>query len=130
MSIVTIRICEESDAKLMLKDGTFKDYLQLWCDQFPQQGLGKLHQIKEIKDHYGCGLREAKQIADSAGLVDTVRFEIGDNLRLEKRSGGFQLYRKSASAWEPQGNVTDCLYEWILFPKKGSVSGFKDYGEF
>ena len=130
MSIITIRICEESDAKLMLKDGTFKDYLQLWCDQFPGQGLGKLQQIKEITAHCGCGLREAKQLADSVDLVDTVRFEIGDNLRLEKRSGGLQLYRKTASAWEPQGNVNDCMYEWILFPNKGEGRRFRDYGEF
>lgn len=117
MSIVNIRICEENDAKLMLKDGTLLNFIETWAAQFPGEGLGRLHLIKEIKAHCGCTLLEAKHLADAAGMRDEIRFHIGDNLYVA-RSGGSNIwvYRKAGSAWSLQGDLKVCLNEWILFP--------------
>ena len=55
--MTTIRICEESEARLMVKDGSFKEYVQGWSDRFPQKQ--KLQTIKGLHDKHGLGLRDA-----------------------------------------------------------------------
>ena len=95
----TIRICEESDAKLMLKDGSFEGYLQLWLDRFPN-ARGPLERIKEIKEKYGYGLREAKAIFDTLwrDTGEGVCFEIGNRFRIQKR-GSTELSFKEGTEW-------------------------------
>ncbi len=55
--MTTIRICEESEARLMIKDGSFKEYVQGWSDRFPQKQ--KLQTIKGLHDKHGLGLKDA-----------------------------------------------------------------------
>ena len=130
MSILTIRICEESDAKQMLKDGTLAGFIETWATQFPGRGHGKLSQIKEIKAHCGCSLMEAKRIVDETRFIDQIRFQIGDNLYVSKMGGDkIWLYRKDGSEWNLQGELESCLYEWKLFPRKMGKRKM-EFGEF
>ena len=130
MSIVNIRICEENDAKLMLKDGSLLDFIETWTAEFPGEGLGKLHLIKEIKAHCGCTLLEAKHLADAAGMRDEIRFQIGDKLYVTRSGGGnIWVYRKAGSAWNCLGEIKACLHEWILFPTKTGRKRM-EFGEF
>ena len=135
MSLITIRICEEADAKLMMKDGSFQDFIQMWSDQFPQVSPAKFTQIKRLKERLGCGIREAKQMVDAIPWTDdTVRFEIGDRIRIEKQYDQHNLYRKIAKdKWVCYGEIwPDTLPGWYLFPEKPKTCPyrFKNYGEF
>ena len=135
MSLITIRICEEADAKLMMKDGSFQDFIQMWSDQFPQLGPYKLTQIKRLKERLGCGIREAKQMVDAFPWTDdTVRFEIGDRIRIEKYATFLSVHKKgSDDNWSYYGGVQpDTLTRLLLFPEKPKTCPyrFKNYGEF
>ena len=131
MSITTIRICGEADARQMLRDGSFKDFLRMWSEQFPEPG-SKLLQIKEIHGRTGCGLREAKRIMDVSGLVEEVRFGIGDDIYVRIDGDRLRLYRRDGSGWSPAGDYCqlDGLWESFFFPAGPAAFRFKDYGEF
>jgi hypothetical protein len=98
MSMKTFRICEEADAKLMLKDGTFEGYLQMWLDRFPNRDGSALQKIKEIKEEYGYGFKEAKDIYFAIYRNDVVRFEIGDKIKIVSQCG-IQLHTKDGKGW-------------------------------
>ena len=95
----TFRICEEADAKLMLKDGTFEGYLKMWLDRFPNRGGNALQKIKEMKEEHGYGFQEAKAIYFAICHKDAVCFEIGDKIRILNQ-GGTQLQTKDGKGWE------------------------------
>lgn len=135
MSLITIRICEEADAKLMMKDGSLLDFIQMWSDRFPQQTYSKLQEIKTLKNQYGFGLKEAKQIVDAMHRNDeTVHFEIGDRIRIEKYATFLSVHKKgSDDNWSYYGGVQpDTLTRLLLFPEKPKTCPFrfKNYGEF
>lgn len=113
MSITTIRICETSDAKLMLQDGSFKDYLLSWSDRFPQQG--RLKQIKDYQRITGGTLQEAFRLTTYA--TDEVHFEIGDKVVVKKSFGNLDLFLKCGSLWIGRGDALDNLSEKKMFPK-------------
>ena len=107
MSIKTIRICEEADAKLMLKDRSFEGYIKMWLDCFPTLGEGALQRIKAIKEEHGIGLRNAKTLYDTLWYNDAVYFEIGNKIRIRYgRNAEIQIkerkgWRTEYSDWSP-----------------------------
>ena len=133
--LITIRICEEADAKMMMKDGSFMGFLQMWSDRFPQQCVSKLQEIKALKDRYGFGLREAKQMVDAMHRDDErVRFEIGDRIRIEKFNDFLAVYKKGVDGqWIYFDKVRpDTLTGLLLEPERPNTCPyrFKNYGEF
>ena len=125
----TIRICEESDARLMIREGCLCDYVNMWCDKFPQRAMdvrGKFFLIRDIKYELSCTLLESKGVVDSLGsnysvLADSVVFEIGNNVRIEKTGGILRLYIRATDNREEwrEGDMRwleskDC--ELYLFP--------------
>lgn len=83
---MTVRICERQDAERMLRDGTLAGFLQMWADRYPPDG--KIRQVKEYRDAFGCTLREAKEAVNRCCRVRQVDldFEIGDEFVLRRRS--------------------------------------------
>lgn len=95
--MTTIRICEESEARLMIKDGSFKEYVQGWSDRFPQKQ--KLQTIKGLHDKHGLGLRDAMLVSQSMGVDEDVIFEIGDKVCLRKRNNNIDVFQKVDTMW-------------------------------
>ena len=103
----TIRICEESEARLLLREGTLMDYVNMWSEKFPQKDMnikGKLLLIRDISNDLGCKLLEAKQLIDSLGddypqLADSVIFEVGNNVRITKAGNILSLSVKRKKEW-------------------------------
>ena len=103
----TIRICEESEARLLLREGTLMDYVNMWSEKFPQKDMnikGKLLLIRDISNDLGCKLLEAKQLIDSLGddypqLADSVIFEVGNNVRITKAGNILSLSVKRNKEW-------------------------------
>ena len=116
-----IRICERSDALLMLQDGSFKSYLQMWSDRFPQKG--NLQTVKAIKESVGCSLKEAVDIVNPKQGNEEVWFEVGDTVLFRKRNNYLEWYLKIEDTWVYKGKVNAiCLCEKDLFPKKPEVT--------
>ena len=122
----TIRICEESEARLLLREGTLMDYVMMWSEKFPQKktdARSKFCLIRDVKLDLGCKLLEAKLVVDSLGsnytvLADSVIFEIGDCVKIEKAGGVHYLFIKLGGEWR-EGKMRwlaseDC--ESDLFP--------------
>ena len=103
----TIRICEESEARLLLREGTLMDYVKMWSEKFPQKDMnirGRLLLIRDISNDLGCKLLEAKQLIDSLGndypqLADSVIFEVGSYVRITKAGNVLSLYVKRKKEW-------------------------------
>ena len=95
--MTTIRICEMSEARLMIKDGSFKDYVQGWSDLFPQKQ--KLQTIKELHAKHGLGLKDALLVSQAMGIDEDVFFEIGDRHCLRKRNDKIEPFQRVGEEW-------------------------------
>lgn len=95
--MTTIRICEESEARLMIKDGSFMEYVQRWSDRFPQKQ--KLQTVKGLHDKHGLGLKDAMLVSQSMGVDEDVIFEIGDKVCLRKRNNSIDVFQKVDTIW-------------------------------
>lgn len=95
--MTTIRICEESEARLMIRDGSFMEYVNMWSGRFPQRTL--FCHIKELKSKYGFGLHDARLVADAMGAEEDVCFEVGASVLLKKRNDKIDVYRKMGNIW-------------------------------
>lgn len=109
----TIRICEESEARLLIRDGAFKDYVNTWSSRFPQ--TKPLPRIKEIHDSFGLPLKDAKVVADAAGLHDSVIFEVGGSVAIRKHHDDHEVYRKVGNIWVLREGGLDALDDEALF---------------
>lgn len=92
---ITIRICEEEEARLMLEDGSFFEYVNSWSGKYPQESLmanckRKHFRFEDISMYY----KETGKGEDEAVL-----FEIGDRTILKKKYGGFKLFVKVGPCW-------------------------------
>lgn len=141
MPIKTIRICEEEEAKQMLKDGTLDRYLQQWRQQYP--GESRMAMIRLVRNENKCGLREAIKLVND--WVVEVRFEIGDKFYIRYVSDCPLLYQKSGAEWiqvtrESTHTALTDLELWFRSLEDPSPWGrglvsprpfrFKNYGEF
>lgn len=95
--MITIRICEESDARLMIKEGCFKEYVNMWIAHFPQRKL--ISQIKELHSKYGLGLFDANMVARAKGADEDVILEVGDNVLLRKKNDSLAIFQKIGDIW-------------------------------
>lgn len=118
MPVTTIRICEEPEARMMLKDGSFRDWLQLWFDRFPQQ---KRPTPAELRPWFNCGsIREILQIHSE--YVNEIRLEIGGKALFRRMFGdSWSLYVKVGDLWVERNYDDNELSEGDLFPKKPHV---------
>ena len=69
---------------------------------------------------------------DVSGLVEEVRFGIGDDIYVRIDGDRLRLYRRDGSGWSPAGDYCqlDVLWESFFFPPGPAAFRFKDYGEF
>lgn len=99
-----IRICNESEARLLVQDGSFLDYLRHWDEQFSQMGR------MEWLNRFGINLTNYKQKSwlcsrdyldfFKAGPIDnTGLFEVGDSIVLKKEMTCWSLFHKIDNIW-------------------------------
>lgn len=95
--MTTIRICEECEARKMIREGCFKEYVNMWSEQFPQRKLLSL--IKELHSKYNLGLLDAHMVARAMGADEDVVLEVGENVRIRKRNDGLSIFQKVGDIW-------------------------------
>lgn len=118
MPVTTIRICEETEARIMLKDGSFQDYLQMWFDRIPKR---KRPKPVEIRRYFNCGtLREVVQIYSE--FMDEIHLEIGGKALFKRMHGdSWSLYVKVGNLWLYRDYDEKNLSAEELFPDNLSV---------
>ena len=94
---ITQRICEPSDALLMIKEGCLVDYVMSWGDNLPTVNLKE--RIIEINKGLGCVLSEAFKIYQAEQTSQERVLEIGDKITLVNRKGNWELYLKHEGFW-------------------------------
>ena len=87
----------------MIRDGSFRDYLKLWCARFPQGTL--LSRINELRARYNLDLQESYPLARSRAEDESVLLEIGDKVAVKKKNDKEEVYVKTVDIWvkEPKG---------------------------
>ena len=98
-----IRICEESEARLMIRDGSLRDYVKMWSARFPQETL--LSKVTGLRDKYNMDLKESLSLARSRAENERVLLEIGDKLTVKKINDKEEVYVKTGDIWvkAPEG---------------------------
>ena len=137
-----IRICEESEARLMIRDGSFQQFVNMWCERFPQKNL--ITVLLRMRKEYGYqNLKEAKDASELLGIGETILLEVGENVVFRKRFNVLSLYQKMGNIWVKrngqQESVISVVTEEELFgqPEKvlpfyeeNEILGAKDLAEF
>ena len=127
-----IRICEESEARLMIRDGSFQKYVNMWCEQFPQKNL--LTVLLRMRKEYGYqNLKEAKDTSELLGIGETILLEVGENIVFRKRFNILSLYQKIGNIWVKkngrQEGVFSVVSEEALFGQPEKVLPFYEENE-
>ena len=115
MKTTTIRICEESDARLMMRDGSFLGFVEAWSNRFPQ--MKTLEMIRAVKAKYGISLIDSLLLAKEMGLDDMVVFEIGDFTAVRKWHNDFEVFRKDNGVWRRVSGGLGALETEEVFDK-------------
>ena len=111
--MTSIRICEESEARLMIRDGSFKEYVSSWCAQFPQSGV--LPRIKDIYSNHGIRLSEARGMAVAMGNEEGVVLEVGSQVRIRKLNDSLTVFYLINDIWvQAEGGMDAFDSEEIL----------------
>ena len=113
--MVTIRICEESEARMMIREGCFKEYVNMWSSQFPQRQL--FPQINELHSKYGLGFFDARMMARAMGAEEDVILEVGEDMLIKKKNNRHFVYHKLGDIWVRTGEGTD------IFDSEDILSG-------
>ena len=93
-----IRICEESEARLMIRDGSFSEFVKLWSKSFKQEGVREV--ILRMRNVFGYyGLKEAVDASELFGIGETILLEVGNNMVLRKRFNALSLFQKVGNIW-------------------------------
>ena len=127
-----IRICEESEARLMIRDGSFQEYVNMWCEQFPQEDWRTV--LLRIRKKYGIfSLREALDTSELFGRGETILLEVGENIVFRKRFNVLSLYQKIGNIWVKkngrQEGVFSVVSEEALFGQPEKVLPFYEENE-
>lgn len=85
---ITQRICEASDALLMIKEGCLVDYVRSWEER-----------TIEIHKGLNCKLSEALMISLAEQPSQERFLEIGDKITLVQHCGNWELYLKHEGFW-------------------------------
>ena len=101
--MTSIRICEESEARLMIRDGSLRDYVKMWSARFPQETL--LSKVTGLRDKYNMDLKESLSLARSRAENERVLLEIGDKVTIKKINDKEDVYVKTGDVWvkNPEG---------------------------
>ena len=96
---ITVRICEEREARLMLEDGSFFGYVNAWSGRYPQESL--LASYKRKHDELGYRLEDISMCYKETGKGEdeAVLFEIGERTILKKKNDVFKLFVKVGPCW-------------------------------
>ena len=89
-----IRICEESEARLMIQEGCFSDYVKMWSGEYPQEAF-HLFLVRGCSK-YGLSLLESVRILRES---DPILFEVGDKVLFKKQGNCIKLYQKVGNFW-------------------------------
>ncbi|MBQ8071883.1 MAG: hypothetical protein IJ202_13695 [Bacteroidales bacterium] len=93
-----LRICEESEARLMIREGSFTQYFEKWSGLFPQRT--RLSRIRELHSKCGMGLSDALNFTKATETEDDeVRFTVGEKVLIRKKNGKKEVYRKKGDFW-------------------------------
>lgn len=95
--MTTIRICEESDARVMMRDGTFIGYVEAWAERFPQ--ITRTERVHAYRDRYGFSLKDAFHLAVDKANDEKVVLEIGDRTAVRKFNNTLEVLRKDNGEW-------------------------------
>lgn len=118
MPVTTIRICEEPEARIMLKDGSFQDYLQMWFDRIPKLKRPTPAQLRPYLDN--GTFREVIQVYSQC--LDEIRLEIGGKALFRRKFGdSFALFVKVGDLWVQRDHEGKILSAEDLFPNNISV---------
>lgn len=119
MPVTTIRICEEPEARIMLKDGSFQDYLQMWFDRIPKQNRPTPVQLRPYLDS-GTFVHEVIQFYSQC--MDEIRLEIGGKALFRRKfDDSFSLFVKVGDLWARRDHEGKILSAEDLFPNNLSV---------
>ena len=97
MKTTTIRICEESDARLMMRDGSFLRFVEAWSASYPQ--LTPKEFGLAAKARYGLTIGGTIKLARETGADDVVVMEIGERTAVRKRFNALEVFRKDNGVW-------------------------------
>lgn len=127
-----IRICEESEARLMIRDGSFQKYVNMWCEKFPQEDWRTV--LLRMRKKYGYySLREAADTSELFGGGETILLEVGENVVFRKRFNVLSLYQKIGNIWVKkngrQVGVFSVVSEEALFGQPEKVLPFYEENE-
>ena len=115
-----IRICEESEARLMIRDGSFQQFVKMWCEQFPQKDLFTV--FRKMRDEYGYYNR---RVAEQLGIGETILLEVGENIIFRKKFNVFSIYQKIGTIWVRKNGGLDIVSsEESLFSQPEKVLPF------
>lgn len=119
-----IRICEESEARILIRDGSFQQFIDMWCEQFPQEDLRTV--LLRMRKEYGYqNLMEAKDASELLGIGETILLEVGENIVFRKRFNVLSLYQKVVNIWVRKYRELDSMYsEEALFSQPEKVLPF------
>ena len=112
----TIRICEESEARLLIREGAFKEYVLMWGNHFPQQK--PFQRIKELHTTLRVPLRDAMTVADATGVHDSVLIEVGRSVVIRKHHDDYEVYRKVRDVWVLRDGGLDAFEDESLFDRE------------
>lgn len=86
------------DVHLMMKDGSFRSFLQMWSDRYPY--ISKLELVREYIQRHHCTLGEAVREVTPAKKVD-VNMRIGQDYILRKTYDKLSLLARIHGIWVP-----------------------------
>ena len=101
--LTRVRICNESEARLMVQDGSFLDYLRHWDEQFPQTGgmewLTRFGYSLFNLEGSGLDGKDYLALHKVRHIDNTVLFEIGENIILKKERNCWSLFHNVDNIW-------------------------------
>ena len=96
-AMTTIRICEKSEARLLIDKGGLKDYVNLWSESFPQKELFPF--MRELHSKYELKLLDSRLLAYSMGADDGIILELGNDVLVKKINNKVEVYRRISDKW-------------------------------
>lgn len=89
---ISQRICEKSDALLLMKEGGLADYVRSFGDS--STPISVRDKLLEIKKGLSCSAIETFRIFSETRTYKEKHLEIGDKITLVQRNGKWELYLK------------------------------------
>lgn len=116
----------------MIRDGSFQQFVNMWCERFPQKNL--ITVLLRMRKEYGYqNLKEANDASELLGIGETILLEVGENVVFRKRFNILSLYQKMGNIWVKrngqQESVISVVTEEELFGQSEKVLPFYEENE-